>query len=135
MANSPTEVFSHITLEWGSVNSTSQSTPTTENDQGGPSARRKAKRRPIGYDKDTTISIDTSTWIDGLEQFLWGYEMGRHYTDPEAYIDLSPNDPDILDYDPINYWRENTQYGYTVHVDDQIVSVSSFFSIAVGANF
>lgn len=125
MVNSPTEVFSRITLEWGSVNSSSQSTPISNEASGGPSGRRKAKRS--GFDKETTISIDTSTWIDTISQFLWGYNLGRSITDPAALSDIKGYDeinPYMLSNDPKNYYNESTQYGSSFHFDNQLVSVS-----------
>ncbi|KAI5236656.1 hypothetical protein E4T43_08509 [Aureobasidium subglaciale] len=102
-----TQIASTVSTEYGTV--------TNAGPSGG-----KVKR--VGNDRSTSFTIDSQTFLDAAEQFLWGYELGTKLTTPEMIEDLNPYYSSAMDYTPINYSRDYDQYGYEIKQDRQLVT-------------
>jgi len=112
-----TEIANRITTQWG-----------TEAFDGSSSGQRKEKR--AGQDGDTSFTIDSSTFLNGLEQFLSGYEIGSSFASPSNFAQAICPVDSTLNYSPINIQRIEDAYGYTQTSDDNLIAVSTLSTMS-----
>lgn len=81
----------------------------------------------MGQDGSTSFTIDTSTFLNEIEQFLWGYEIGSNLGTPAYYTDTEPNFDGVLNFSPSDITKVGSGTDYTLTSKKNLIAVSICF--------